>query len=126
MVKSGDSISNGRGHRILFIKTASDTNGELLEFEEFLLPNDLGEPEHVHLQQSEHLEVISGKMTAKIGDRKQVLSSGEEDTISPGTRHRWWNDSNEELHVRTEIRPALHFERLLKRSFAIMAKQGAQ
>ena len=76
MAKTGQVIENGRGHRIIFLKTADDTNGEFLEFEEFLKPGGLGPSEHIHLKQTELFKVISGTMTAKIGDQERPVQSG--------------------------------------------------
>ena len=89
MANSGQVIENGRGHRITFVKTASDTNGELLEVEEFLKPGGLGPSEHIHLKQTEHFDVILGTMTAKIGEREQVVQAGGEVLVPVGTPHRW-------------------------------------
>jgi mannose-6-phosphate isomerase-like protein (cupin superfamily) len=124
MANPGNSIENGRGHRIVFVKTAGDTKGELLEFEEFLKPRGLGPPEHIHLKQMEHFKVISGTMTAKIGGREQLVRAEGEASVSAGTPHKWWNSAEEELHVRTQLRPALHFEWILEKAFALMAKTG--
>jgi mannose-6-phosphate isomerase-like protein (cupin superfamily) len=117
-------IENGRGHRIVFVKTAGDTNGDLLEFEEFLKPGGLGPSEHIHLKQTGLFEVISGTMTAKIGDREQPVQGGGHALVPVGTPHRWWNAAQVELHLRTQLRPALHFELILEMGFVQLAKTG--
>lgn len=124
MAKSGDVIENGHGHRIVFVKTSGDTNGELLEFEEFLKPHGLGPPEYIHLKQTERFQVISGAMTSKVGGREQPVPAGGEASVPAGTPHKWWNPAEGELHVRTQLRPALHFEWILEKAFAAMAKTG--
>jgi mannose-6-phosphate isomerase-like protein (cupin superfamily) len=124
VAKAGQVIENGRGHRIVFIRTSADTNGELLELEEFLKPGGLGPSEHIHLKQTERFEVISGTMTAKIGDREDFVQAGGQAFIPAGTPHRWWNASQVELRLRTQLRPALHGELLFEMGFAALAKTG--
>jgi len=115
MAKPGQVIENGRGHRIIFRKTSANTNGELLQFEEYLAPKGLRPPEHIHLRQVERLQILSRTMSAKISGRQQRIRAGDEVAIPAGMPHRWWNDEEEELHLGTEFRPALHFEWIIER-----------
>lgn len=49
MVKAGDEIVNPRtGQRMVFLKTGTETGGELLQIDSYNPPNAPLEPEHVH------------------------------------------------------------------------------
>ena len=66
MAKAGDSIESPPiGDRIVFLKTARDTNGALLQFDDYLKVGGNGPVEHIHTRQEERLDVVSGIMRAK-------------------------------------------------------------
>ena len=49
MAKAGDEIVNPRtGQRMVFLKTGSGTNGELVQIDTYNPPTGVPEPEHVH------------------------------------------------------------------------------
>ena len=48
--------------RIVFLKTARDTNGELLQFDDFMQGGGHVPIEHVHPYMEERFEVISGTL----------------------------------------------------------------
>jgi hypothetical protein len=65
MVRSAHSIENPvTGHRAKFLKTASETNGELLQIE-YIVPNREEPlqyiPLHIQAQTDERFETISGR-----------------------------------------------------------------
>jgi mannose-6-phosphate isomerase-like protein (cupin superfamily) len=120
MAKAGDIIeSPAIGDRIVFLKTASDTNGEMLEFDDYLKVGGNGPVEHIHTRQEERLEVVSGMMRAKVGGKEQNFKPGECAVVSAGVAHRWWNAGSEELHIRTTFFPALEMERFLETFFGL-------
>jgi quercetin dioxygenase-like cupin family protein len=115
MARAGDTIESPvSGRRIVFRKTARDTNGELLQYDVFLKGGGRGSREHVHPYQEERFEILSG--TARIGVRGQErdYSAGETVMVAAGTRHGWWNPSEEEVHLIIEFRPALRVETVLE------------
>jgi hypothetical protein len=65
----------------------------------------------VHPRQEERFKAVSGSLGVQIRDERRWLTEGEEMIVTPGTPHRWWNDSDdEEAHVSVELRPALNAE----------------
>ena len=64
MVRRGDTMEDPKGGaRVRFLETAQGTNGELLRLECFLEPRGVppgGGIPHVHPQQTERIEVVSG------------------------------------------------------------------
>ncbi len=62
---------------------------------------------HVHPALHERFRVISGRLSARIGGREQVLSAGEDARVPAGVVHDWWNASEtEDAHVVVEIEEA--------------------
>ena len=111
MAKAGEEIYNPvQQDRIIWRRTAQDTNGDLLSVDLFVSPRG-GNPLHVHPLQEEHFKVVSGTLGVQVNDEQRWLTEGEEVTVPPGIPHRWWNDSDgEEAHVQAELRPALNSE----------------
>lgn len=111
MARRGQSIENPvAGDRMVFHETAADSGGERLRFELILEPGAQGPPEHVHLEQTERFEVISGRIGAKLDGREQSLGPGAALTVPAGAPHTWWSVGREEARVLTELTPALEAE----------------
>jgi quercetin dioxygenase-like cupin family protein len=111
MARAGEEIYNPvQQDRIVWRKTARDTNGELLSVDLFVSPRG-GNPLHVHPRQEEYFKAVSGTIGVQVDDEQRWLKVGEGVTVPPGTPHRWWNDSeDEDAHVTVELRPALNSE----------------
>jgi quercetin dioxygenase-like cupin family protein len=120
MARSGDIIANPVTHeRIVFHKTAGETNGTLLQFEDILDAGGIGPPEHVHPSQEERFEVLAGTFGVRIGGKERVLGPGAVVVVEPGQPHAWWNAGGEELRVLTEFRPALRIELFFETLFGL-------
>lgn len=108
VTKADHTIRNPAiGHRITFLQTATQTNGELLQ-----ILYTVEEPEakpaiplHMHLQSSERFEVVSGQLGVILEGERRVLGAGEEVHIPPGTPHTFWNAGHNELCFITDVRP---------------------
>jgi quercetin dioxygenase-like cupin family protein len=111
MARAGEEIYNPvQNDRIVYRKTAQDTNGELLSAELFVSPRG-GNPLHVHPRQEEYFKAVSGTFGVQLGQEHRRLREGEEAVVPPGTPHRWWNESDDEdARVLVELRPALNSE----------------
>jgi quercetin dioxygenase-like cupin family protein len=124
VAKSGEVLYNPvLQDRILYLKTAQDTDGELLSLDLFVSPRG-GNPLQVHPLQEEYFKAVSGTLGVQIGDEHRCLREGEEAIVPPGTPHRWWNDSDEEeAHVLAELRPALNTETFFETGYGL-ARDG--
>ena len=107
MAKTGDVIDNGQGFRLLLVKTAADTGGELLEMEATYSGGDLP-PSHIHPKQDERFTVLEGSMRTVIGSAQRVYTAGETFDVPAGTPHQM--AAAEPSKVRWEVRPALRTE----------------
>jgi quercetin dioxygenase-like cupin family protein len=102
-----------------FLETSGETNGDLLRVE-VVLPPGFSMAEHVHPNQEERHEVLSGTLRARVGGQERDYEAGERVVGPPGVPHAWRNPSDrEELRMVSEHRPASHTEHMLETGFAI-------
>ena len=108
MSRTNHTISNPMiGHRITFLQTAAQTNGELLQIEYCVtMPErEPAIPLHKHLRSEERFETITGMLGVVHDSKKHILNAGEEVTIAPGAPHTFWNAGKGELIFKTDVRP---------------------
>lgn len=124
MANKGDVIENPvTGEKIVFLQTAKDTNGELLEVDLFVRPGGFVAAEHIHPKQDEEFEVMSGSLALFIKGEKTICEKGYKTTVKAGTPHIWFNDGEDELHCRLIFRPALQWEQMFETMFGL-ARDG--
>jgi mannose-6-phosphate isomerase-like protein (cupin superfamily) len=123
MAHSRQILSNPvSGETIEFIRTAADTDGELLSIDLTLTPDGQVPGTHVHPEQEERFEVRSGTMKFKLGFKTIIAGPGDTVTVPAGKRHRFSNAGDEDAHVRVEVRPALRMEELFETTAALAAE----
>ncbi|MGH2734651.1 MAG: cupin domain-containing protein, partial [Actinomycetota bacterium] len=124
MAYSGQEIHNPvSGERITFLKTAADTDGELLQFELTLAPDGHVPGLHLHPYQEERFKVVDGAMRFQRGFTTIDAGAGDEVAIPPRTAHRFENAGEQSAVVVVEVRPALRMEQLLETA-AALAREG--
>ncbi len=122
MFRAGDTIENPvTGERLTFIKTASDTDGEVTVVEVTVRPEGFVAAAHKHPKQTEVFRVVSGRMGAKLGREKLEAGTGEVLTIEPGVAHKFWNAGEEDLVFVAEVRPSLEWESLIETMYSLAA-----
>jgi quercetin dioxygenase-like cupin family protein len=115
MAVAGDILEEPvSGLRIVFRKTAAETEGRLLRMDMFFRPGGFVAGEHVHPRQEERFEVLAGKPWFRIAGKRLRLSPGKTVTAPARVRHTWGNDGADEVHALVEFRPALATERLFE------------
>ena len=120
MAKAGETIeSPPTGVRITFLKTARDTNGELLQFDDVMQGGGYVPIEHIHPYIEERLEVLSGRARLSMRGQERDVVAGETVVIPAGTPHVWGNPHEEEVHVIIELRPALRLEEWFETFFGL-------
>lgn len=121
MARAGDTIENPlSGELIIFEKTGAETNGEYLSGKIVLAPQGIGPPEHIHPIIEERFTVASGKLNALVDGKERTVAEGEELIVRPGTPHKWWNTTGEEVHIEYVVQPALPLDRFLESVFALV------
>jgi mannose-6-phosphate isomerase-like protein (cupin superfamily) len=120
MARAGDELLNRlTGERIVFVKTAADTGGELLEMDDFWTQPGRRANEHVHPGMQEHWEVLAGTACFRIAGVEQTAGPGELVVAAPGVPHLAWNPGEQLVHLRVQMRPALRWEQCIERLFAL-------
>jgi mannose-6-phosphate isomerase-like protein (cupin superfamily) len=124
MAHAGQVLENPiSGEKIIFRQTAADTDGELLAFELVLAPGGAVPGAHVHPEQEERFEVVSGTLAFRLGLKRVVAGPGETVVVPAGRMHRFENAGDEPAHVLVEVRPALEMERLFE-TVVSLAREG--
>jgi quercetin dioxygenase-like cupin family protein len=101
------------GERITFLRTAADTDGQLLEFELELAADGRVPGAHVHPEQEERFHVLEGTMKFRLGARTILAHAGESVVVPAGRMHKFSNAGDQPARARIEVVPALNMEDLL-------------
>lgn len=114
MAKPGDIIENPVGkHRVKFLTTTAETNGERLVMEYTIFPGGVASPWHIHLGQDEYFEGVEGILELRLFtyDNVVLLGPGEKAVAPRPFAHQFANASTTEpVTFIFELRPAQQFE----------------
>jgi quercetin dioxygenase-like cupin family protein len=103
------------GITVNFLRTAEETGGEVVEAEVSGRPRGLLAQRHVHPEQVERIEVISGALKVGMNGRDHILGVGRSIEIPAGTPHTQVPLGDGPGTVRIEHRPAGRSEEFLRR-----------
>lgn len=103
------------GITVKFLRTAEETGGEVVEAEVSGRPRGLLAQRHVHPEQVERIEVISGALKVGMNGRDHILGVGRSIEIPAGTPHTQVPLGDGPGTVRIEHRPAGRSEEFLRR-----------
>ena len=98
------------GELISIIRTGSETEGEVFEFEAVLPSGLSGPPAHWHRVEQETFEVVEGRLRVRVGHAVRHLGPGERSVVAPGTVHAFSNPTHEQVRVITRETPAGQLE----------------
>lgn len=136
MVEDDRDLTDVNPH--LVRRSADETDGEFVRFESTMYPRESSsapdlphEPwgldndfEHVHPDQTERWEVLSGVLRIEVDGDERTLTEGEEATLPAGVAHRHWNPTDDPIRIVWERRPAFRDEEWAESVFAL-AQTGA-
>ena len=121
-IRAGDTLENPvTGEVVRFLRTAAETDGELVEVEVTVAPGGAVAAAHVHPYQSECFEVLEGTVEFRRGRHTVTAGPGEVVNVAPGLKHSFRNAGEGPARFRCEVRPALQFERFLETMFGLAA-----
>ncbi len=124
MAKSGSVIYNKVTlDTFVFRQTREDTDGALLQFDDYHAPNGIGPMPHRHPLQEETFTVMNGTLAITIDGSEELVEAGGRVVVPPDALHSWHNAGSDEMCLRTEFRPALHFEEIIE-TYACMSQIG--
>jgi uncharacterized protein YndB with AHSA1/START domain len=123
MANAGDVLDMAQlGCRVQLIRTAAQTDGELLEFDVIGRPRGFLVQSHVHTGQVERYEVMAGTLKIVENGREHLLGPGETMEVPAGTAHRQVpGDKTDDGHVRVRVSPAGSAQAFLERAAAMCA-----
>src|SRR5215203_538062 len=120
MAKAGDTLESPlSGARIVFLKTARDTSGELLQLDDVMKGDGRVPIEHVHPHMEERFEILSGTARLSMRGQERDVGAGETVVVPAGTPHVWGNPNEDEVHLILELRPALRMEEWFETFFGL-------
>jgi quercetin dioxygenase-like cupin family protein len=102
------------GERITFRQTSADTGGEYLEIDVELTPDGAVPGMHVHPNQEERFEILSGNVRFRKGLKRIDAKAGDVVVVEPGKAHKFKNNGEEGATMRVRVTPALEMERLFE------------
>ena len=122
MARAGRRLTNPfTGQTIVFVRTAEDTGGELLELESIYGSAGDAAPPHMHPAQDEEFEVLEGEIAALVDGSERRLVVGDALEIPAGTVHQFRKDEGVEARLRWVTRPALRTGEFLEALFALLS-----
>ena len=102
------------GLDIVFLQTARDTAGAMLEMEATYHTGSREPVSHYHPRQTEDFTVIEGELQVKLDGVMRTLRPGETLHIAAGQRHSMWNSGTTPAVVIWRVQPAMDTEYLLE------------
>lgn len=118
------TIENGEGESITFLRIEEDhAEGPTLWLENMLQPSS-GPPMHVHFQQEEALTVKTGKLAVQLdGEEVRFYGPGETAVFPAGTPHKFWAEG-EVTTCDGYVRPPHNLQHFLTALYASTKKSG--
>lgn len=107
------------GEHLTFLKTGSETGGELLQVEVRLDPRGKV-PLHLHARQDERVEVLSGAVAIRVGGQERTLGVGDKTDVPRRRLHVISNVGQGESRLLVEVRPARRMEATMRGLFRVM------
>jgi mannose-6-phosphate isomerase-like protein (cupin superfamily) len=115
MAHQGQEIESPGGMTLRLVRTAAETDGELLEMEASYSGEAGMPPEHLHPSQVERFEVLEGSMHAIVGGEERVYRVRESFEVPAGTPHQM--AAQGPTRMRWEVRPPLRTAEFFERLF---------
>ncbi len=112
-------VNRTTGERVRFVRTATDTGGELLVMEDHWTRPGHVVPRHIHPGIEERWTVIEGTVAYTVGGVETIAGPGDSVIAPAGTPHSARDAGNSEVIVRIEMRPALRWEEFVRQLFAL-------
>lgn len=111
-------VNHEANERIVFRVIAAESDGELLEMDDFW-----GHPEHEvglhhHPEMEETWHVIAGSIEFRIGEQDVFAGPGDIVVAPPGTPHSARNVGGP-AHIRVQMRPAMRWAEFVTQYFVL-------
>jgi len=108
------------GERLTLRRIKNASGLEEMHLYGTLPPHREGPPLHIHFEEDEQGEVVSGTLTASVDGTRLSVEAGGSARFPKGSVHRWWNDGDKELVLRGVATPAVDLDRYLQALFEVI------
>jgi mannose-6-phosphate isomerase-like protein (cupin superfamily) len=124
VARAGDVLENpATGERLVFVRTPSDEEGDVLEYELSFRPAGFAVRDHLHPLQEERHELLEGSLGIVVAGLDRTLGAGDVEVVPPGTPHRIYPTHDGPLRGRFTLTPGLESDVLLETLFGL-ARDG--
>ena len=121
---NGREIINARSwERIVFRELEFESDGDLLEMDDFWGNVTHEVPRHLHPSAEERWEVVEGTVLFEIGDQTITAGPGDRIVAPAGIPHAAKNIGGTEVHLRVEMQPALRWVEFVEKWFALPSEE---
>jgi quercetin dioxygenase-like cupin family protein len=110
----GKPLVTPAGDVIEFLETSASTGGARVRTRDLLKPEGLRAVAHVHSEQDETYEVISGKLTYLLDGKEHVAEAGSTVVLPRGVGHQHYCHGPGDTVVIQTMTPGLDFDYLLE------------
>ena len=105
--------------RVTFLRTGFDTDGELLQMESLMEPGGFVGAEHIHPRQESRFLVLDGRPSFRVEGRAFTLEPGDRLVVPKGVPHKFWNETEGQIRMIIEFRPALRTQQFFEVFFGL-------
>src|SRR5262245_53310628 len=124
MPQTGDRFEMPDGSVYTLTSSAADNDGEFVEFEWLLPPDNVSPPPHIHPACAEGYEVTEGSFEVMTDGDWRMLTRGQSATVPPGVSHTFRNKSGQPVRIRTFHRPAHRFDDFVEQMHDVLRDHG--
>jgi quercetin dioxygenase-like cupin family protein len=107
-------INPATGDSYEFLETAADTNGAYVTMIATVGSKGPLVPNHLHVLQEEHFDILSGRLTILFEGKTQVLAEGDTLTLPRNAPHNHYNSDDIPVRYKHTVTPAMDFEYLVE------------
>ena len=109
-----------RGEWLELERSRAANGTEELRMTGSLLACREGPPPHLHFEEDEHVEVVSGRASVLLDGNRLELVAGQQISFPKGSIHTWWNDGVDEVVIRGVATPVIDLDRYLQAVFQVL------
>ena len=109
-----------RGEWLEFERGEGEDGTEELRMTGSLLAHREGPPPHLHFEEDEHVEVVSGRASVLLDGERLELEAGQRISFPRGSLHTWWNDGDDDVVIRGVATPLIDLDRYLQAVFEVL------
>ena len=111
-------VNRRSGDQLIVLVSTEASAGERFRFEYVAHTATPAPANHVHADQEESVEVLSGMLSCRLGGEERLLGPGDTLLIPPGVPHAVWNAAPAGCRSVGEFRPARDTQAMFESFFA--------